>query len=175
MRIHFCAEKVELGYRTNPHANCLERVFQRSTKQWIRRWPQRCQNCHRGCREATYSTGSAYSAKNDVEGLPYARKNPLQLSMDSREGSIVALSPKTRICQWRTGRLQSIFREAAHCRACHGGQCKVLKFQPFRSVLDPICGQCCFLSYTQMGTVQEVTDQCTLPILRRLNWNHFCS
>ena len=29
--------------------------------------------------------------------------------MDSREGSIVALSPKTRICQWRTGRLQSKF------------------------------------------------------------------
>ena len=50
--------------------------------------------------------------KNYVERLSYAVKNPLQLPMDSREG--------------------------LHCRACHGGQCKVLKLQPFRSVLDPI-------------------------------------
>ena len=40
----------------------------------------------------------AYSAKNDVEGLPYAEKNPSQLPMDSREGSTVSLSPMTRIC-----------------------------------------------------------------------------
>ena len=39
--------------------------------------------------------------KNDVEGLTYAVKNPLQLPMDSREGSTVALGPKARICQWR--------------------------------------------------------------------------
>ena len=40
----------------------------------------------------------AHSAKNDVEGLPYAEKNRLQLPMDSREGSIVSLSSMTRIC-----------------------------------------------------------------------------
>ena len=35
--------------------------------------------------------------KNDVEGLPYAERNLLHLPMDSREGSIVSLSPKIRI------------------------------------------------------------------------------
>ena len=103
--------------------------------------------------------------KNDVEGLPYAGKNPLQLPMDSREGSIVSLSSMTRICSGRTGRL----RKTAHSRACHGGQCKVLPLQPFRSVLDPIRGHCCFLSFAQIGKIQEVTDQRMLPILWRLN------
>ena len=51
---------------------------------------------------------------------------------------------------------------------------KVLKFQPFRSIIDPVRGQWCFL-YTQVGKVQEVTDQRILPILRRLDWNHSCS
>ena len=40
-------------------------------------------------------------------------ENPLQLPMDSREGSIVSPIPKTRICQGRTGRLQSYF--TVHC------------------------------------------------------------
>ena len=66
--------------------------------QWIHRWPQKCQNLHRGCPEATHSTSSAYSAKNDVDGLPYTVKKSLQVPMDSREGSTVALGPKTRIC-----------------------------------------------------------------------------
>ena len=143
-------------------------------KQWIHRQPQRCQNRQRGCLEATYSTGSAYSAKKDVEGLPYAVKNPLQLLMDSRGGSIVSLRPKTRICQWHTEHLQSYFRKAAHSRACHSGQCKVLKLQNFRSVLDPIHSQCCLFSYAQIGKIQEVTDQRILPILWRLNWNNAC-
>ena len=50
------------------------------------------------CPEATYSTGSAHSGKHDVEGLPFAEKNPVQVPMYSREGSIVALGPKTCIC-----------------------------------------------------------------------------
>ena len=66
-------------------------------RQWTHRWPQRCQNRHRGYPEATYSIGSAQSAKDDVEGLPCVEKNPLQLPTDSREGSIVSLSPKIRI------------------------------------------------------------------------------
>ena len=32
-------------------------------------------------------------AKNDVEGLSNTGENPLRLPMDSREGSIVSLSP----------------------------------------------------------------------------------
>ena len=101
----------------------LENRFSRGApKQWTHRWLQRCQNCLRGCPGEPYSTGSAYSAKNDVVGLPSAGKNPLQLPMDSREGSIVSVSPMTRICQWRTGHLQSSCRLTAHSRACHSGQ-----------------------------------------------------
>ena len=40
-----------------------------------------------GAPEVTHSTGSAHSAKSDVEGLPYVVENPLQVPMDSREGS----------------------------------------------------------------------------------------
>ena len=36
-------------------------------------------------------------------------ENPLQVPTVSREGSIVALGPKTRIYQWRSGRLQLHF------------------------------------------------------------------
>ena len=74
--------------------------------QWIHRWLRRCQNRDRGCPEVTYSIGSAHSAKTDVEGLPYVGKLPLQLPMDSGEGSIVSPSLKIRICQLRGGRLQ---------------------------------------------------------------------
>ena len=49
--------------------------------------------------------------KKDVEGLPYERENPLQLRVDSREESIVSLSPKTRICSWRADYLHSYFLE----------------------------------------------------------------
>ena len=74
-----------------------------------------------------------------------------------REGSIVAVSPQTRICQWRTGRLQSHFRETAHRRwARHSGQCNVLKLQPFRSVFDSIRGKCCSLSYSQGSCLRAV-------------------
>ena len=76
-------KKVELGYRTNPHAT-----------QAVDRLPQRCQNRKRGWPEGAFSIESAHSAKNDVEGLPYVDSNPLQLSMDSREGSIVYLSQR---------------------------------------------------------------------------------
>ena len=66
-----------------------------------------------------------------------------------------------------------LFRWTAHRRACHCGQCWVLKLQIFKSVFDPLRDQCCFLLYTQLGKVQEITDQRILPILWRLNWNHF--
>ena len=85
--------------------------------------------------------------------------------MDSREGSVVPLSPKIRICQLR--------RQTACRSARPGGQRKVLK--PFRSMFDPIRGRCCFFLYAQIAKVQEVTDQRMLPILRRSNWNHSCS
>ena len=52
-----------------------------------------------------------------------------------------------------------IFRWTAQRRPRHSGQCKVLKLQPFRSVLDPIRDQCCFLSCAQISKIQEVTDQ----------------
>ena len=75
----------------------LERVFQRSTLAVDSPLAAKMSNIHRGCPEATYSTGSAYS-ENDVDGLPYTVKNSMQMPMDSREGSTVALGPKTRIC-----------------------------------------------------------------------------
>ena len=59
--------------------------------------------------QVTHSTGSAYWAKNDFEGLPYVVKNPLQLPMDSREGSLVSVIPKIRISSLRSGRLQLDF------------------------------------------------------------------
>ena len=43
--------------------------------------------------------------------------------------------------------------------ACNSRQQWALKFQPFTSVLDPIRGQCCFLSSTYFWKIQEVTDQ----------------
>ena len=75
----------------------LEWVFRGAPKQWIHRW-QRCQSCLQGYLGESYSTGSAFW-ENDVERLPYAVNNPLQLPMDSREGSTVSLNPMTRICQ----------------------------------------------------------------------------
>ena len=109
-------------------------------KQWIHRWPQRCQNRHWGCSEVTYSTESAHSAKNDVERLPYAGKNPLQVPM--RINCLV--SPKFRICSLRSGRLQSDFPEKLPVdRPVLVGQRKVLNLQPFGSVLDPFRGRCC--------------------------------
>ena len=42
------------------------------------------------------------------------------------------------------------------CSSDGDGQRKVLKLQPFRSVLDPICGQGHFLSYNLVGMVQEI-------------------
>ena len=59
-------------------------------------------------------------------------------------------------------------RYSAQRRARHSGQCKILKLQPFRSVLDPIRGQCCFLSCAQIGKIQEVTEQRILSTLWRL-------
>ena len=56
----------------------LEPVFQRSNQAVDSL--QRCQNRDRGCPEVTYSTGSAHSAKNDVEGLPYAGKKFLEIA-----------------------------------------------------------------------------------------------
>ena len=56
-----------------------------------------------------------------------------------------------------------MFRLTAHSGACHGGQCKVLKLQPLRSVSDPIRGQRCFLSCAQIGEIQEVTNQRIFP------------
>ena len=91
----------------------LERVFQRSSQAVGSPLAAKMSNLPPRCPAATYSTGNAYSAKNDVEGLPCAGKNSLQVPMDSREGSIDALGPKTRICQWRTGRLHSNF--AVNC------------------------------------------------------------
>ena len=64
-------------------------------------------NFHRRCPGATYSTRSACSAKLDVDRLTMCGKNHMQLPMDSLEGSIVSMSPKTRICKWRTEHLQS--------------------------------------------------------------------
>ena len=81
-------------------------------RQRIHRWPQRHQNrdrgclevthSTRGCLEVTYSTGSAHSTTNDVEELPFVEKNPMQLPLDSREGSIVSLSPESRIFELRS-------------------------------------------------------------------------
>ena len=94
-RVKTGAEKVEFELQEKPSRHLVLNGFSRGApRQWIHRWPQRCQNCHRGCLEATYSTGNAYSARNDVEGLPYAEKNPLQLQMNSREGVNCFPEPK---------------------------------------------------------------------------------
>ena len=104
-RVKCGAEKVELGYKTNPHANwSWNGVSSGAPRQWIHRWPQRCQNRNRGCLEVTYRTGNTHSAKTDVEGLPCAGTSPLQLPTDSREGSINSL-PESKgshlsIAQW---------------------------------------------------------------------------
>ena len=45
--------------------------------------------------------------------------------------------------------LNHVLRKTAHSWASHSG-CKVLKFQPFRLVHDPIRGQYCYLSHTQI-------------------------
>ena len=45
-----CGTKIELGCRTNPRAKRSSTGFSRvAPKQWIHRWPQRCQKCLRGC------------------------------------------------------------------------------------------------------------------------------
>ena len=84
-RIKCGAEEVELGYKTNPHANGLERVFQRSTQATDSPLAAKMSKLPPKCPGESYSTGIAFSAKNDVDGLPHAVNNPLQLPMDSRE------------------------------------------------------------------------------------------
>ena len=73
----------------------LERVFQRNTQgadsslaAKMSKFPPRVPN-----------NGRTDSVRNDIEELSYAGKIFLQLPKDShREGSIVTLSPETRIC-----------------------------------------------------------------------------
>ena len=109
-RIKCGAEKVELRYRTKPSRQLVLNAFSTGApKQWIHRWPQRCRNCHRGCPGESTAINLHIRQKNDDERLPYAGKNPLQLPMGSREGSILSASPKTRTCQWRIEHLQSYF------------------------------------------------------------------
>ena len=87
--------------------------------------------------------------------------------MNSREGSIVALAQRLASVNGVLDVCSQISKKKnAQYRARHGGQRKVLKLQLFKSVLDPIRGPRRFLSYTQVGNIQEVTDQRMLPILR---------
>ena len=70
------AEKVELRHRTYPHVNWSRTGFQEEPpSSGVIAGPQRCQKRHRGCPEATCSTGSAHSAKRDFDGLPCTEKN----------------------------------------------------------------------------------------------------
>ena len=136
-----------IGLQVKPSRQLVLNGFSRRIpKQWIHRWQQRCQICLRECPGELYSTQTAYAAENDVEGLPYAEKNPLQLPMDSREGSFVSLSPMTRIFKSVLNICSHNLWKTAHSRACQSGQHQVLKLQSFWSVLDPIRGQCRFLS-----------------------------
>ena len=110
-RIKCGAEKNRIGLQDKPSRQLVLNGFSRGApKLWIHRWPQRYQNRDRGCTEVMCSTRSAHSTKIDVEGRPCAGK---QVPMDFREGSILALGPKTRSCYWRTARLQSDF--AVNC------------------------------------------------------------
>ena len=81
----------------------LERVVQRSTQSsGFTAGRKDVQIATEGALENHTALEVHIRQKNDVEGLPYAEKNPSQLPMDSREGSTVSLSPMIRICQWHT-------------------------------------------------------------------------
>ena len=54
-------------------------------------------NRHRECPEATYNTGNAYSAQDDVEGLPCAGKNLVQLPMTRRRDEALSLDVRETV------------------------------------------------------------------------------
>ena len=150
----------------NPSRQWVLNGFSRGApRQWIHRWPQRCQNRHRGCPEATCSTGSAQSAKKMTSNRRTAK-------CGEKCAAIADGFPWRIICC--SGPKDSHLLIACWTPARHGGQRKVLKLQSFRSVLNPIRGQCCFHLCTQMGKVQKVTNQRMLSILRRLSCYYPC-
>ena len=90
--------RIWTGLHDTPSRHLVLNGFSRGVpKKWRHRWQQRCQRCLRECLVVSNSTETACSAKHDVQGLPYAVQNPLQLPMDSREGSNVPFNPMTRI------------------------------------------------------------------------------
>ena len=136
--------------------------------------PQRCKSFHRRCLEATYNTGSACSARRRRRTATWAGKIPCNCRWIPVKKQLFPWAQKLAFVHGVLNICIHIFWKTAHSRACHGGHCKVLKLQLLRSVLDPIRGQCYFLSYSQICMIQEVTDQRRLPILWRLNWNQSC-
>ena len=145
----------------------LARVFQRSTQAVDSPLAAKMYS-ERGCPEVTYSTGSAHSAKNDVERLTCVWKNPLQFPIDSREGSIFSepQDPHSPIAQ-RTSAV-GFFGKLPVDRPVLVANVRFCSFNPSGPSLIQFRGQCCFFLYAQTGKVQEVTDLRKLPILRCL-------
>ena len=98
-RIKCGTEAIQFWFRTRPSRQLVSNGFATGVSmRWIHCWHQTCQSCLRECPGESYIIGSAYSVRNHVKELPYAEKKFLQLPMDFREGSVVSLSPMTRIC-----------------------------------------------------------------------------
>ena len=175
-RIKCGTEKIELGHRTNPHANWSRTGF-----------PEKHPSSGFTAGRKDVKIASEGALENHTALEVHIRQKRRRRTAICRDKFFaitdgfrrrIICFPELNDSQFFKSVLNicsHIFRKTTHSRACHSGQCKVLKLQPFRSGLDPIRGQCWFLLNTQTGKVQEVTDQRILPILKCLNWNHSSS
>ena len=147
----------------------LERVFQRSTQAVDSPLAAKMSKLPPRVPLRIIQHWKCIFGKNDVEGLPYAEKILCNFRRIPVKDQLFPWA------QWRTEHLQSYFQ--VNCSSLGPvtvANANFSKLQPFRSVLDPTHSQCCFLSYGQIGKIQEVTDQRMLPILWHLNWNNLC-
>ena len=76
----------------------LERIFQRSTETVDSPLAATMSKLPPRVPWRIIQQWKCICGKNDVEGLPHAVNNPLQLPRNSRQGSIVSLIPMTHIC-----------------------------------------------------------------------------
>ena len=132
----------------------LERVFQRITQTVDSSLAAKMSKCP----PRVPWSNIAYSLRNHVEGGHVRGKLFCNCRWIPAKDQLFPWVQKLSFVWSMLYICSTILRLTAYSRACHSGQCKVLKLQTFRSVLDQIRSQYCFLLYAQSGEVQEVTD-----------------
>ena len=138
-RIKCGAEKVELRYRTNPHANWSWTGFpEEHPSNGFTAGRKDVKIVSKGALDNHAALEVHIRQKTTSKDCHMRRKIlcdcrwiPVKDHLFPSAQRLVFVIGIPNICS-------HIFWQTAHRWACHGGHCKVLKLQSFRSIFDPI-------------------------------------